>query len=283
MSRGVPGRTPRQWRFLCKPLPDELYPSHLIRLACFNAMDIGEMLGKPSVQIRQLRDFGYGMGMYCQMTGIDNPIGVRRQMTLLRYLLCDRPSVVDPGDTALAAMTRGSPRQGDFLRVCPRCLSEEHARSGFAIWHLSQQLPLTLVCLRHRKRLSNVRCRGRLRLPIASDVPSTLPEPTAFMQAMAIADAEVFAVSETPKQRQHFVRSLHASLFKESSGRLTALRHAATLRRLVPNVEPMKGILVSPHIEFGLAQFAQNADLITDNILLSLLRAMLIMSDSPCE
>lgn len=268
----------------CPLLFDEAYPSHLARLAAQNVVGIEELLGIRQVEVSQFRDFGLGMGTYCRIMGIADPLQARIGRTLVAYFLHDRltmPGLAKCSDATFSKMLRRYRRSGSFLRMCPDCFAEERKQWGFSIWHLSHQLPCTLVCTAHRVGLINVRLPEKFRLPTVSDTRGTPYKVGPYVKALADAESEVFRCCGTPDLRDRLASELRAAVFRETDGRLAALRVAAHLRTLIPLENELIGLFPPLFFENGLEDFHFLDARLVDSSLLSVLRgSLMLMSGS---
>jgi hypothetical protein len=260
----------------CFPfLHDEAYLSHLIRVANFKVVSVESVIEKRQFELRNLRDFGFGVAGYCRFLKINDAARVRRERTLLPYFLFDRTNCSGFGDAILATMMRGFRREGARLRMCAHCLEAEQARWGFGIWHLSHQLPCTVVCGSHGEILNSVTFGNRpLRLPEPRDwQPPSFPV-TPFLRVLANADFEIFGNCTSPQRRERLVNCLRSAAFRPGDGRLSALDRAARIRHLIPG-QLLTDLGIAPFLDPYLEQFVREGQI--DNTTLALLYASLLI------
>jgi hypothetical protein len=250
----------------------------------FNTVSVTALLNKHHADPRQMRDFGFGIEEYCRRLGLNDPLRARRETSLFRYFPFDRCVTQDIGDIELAAMVRRRQRLGNIFRACPTCVELESATHGCAIWHLTQQLPLVLVCVEHQEELIGVPVSQSLRLPAKSDLRRGCGTPSPFRHVLASAEVEVFSKSALPQQRTDFEAAVRRCLFKPSDGRVAAADCARTLRSMCTENVPLLSPYMDASLESSIEAFIRAPGLFVDSRLLSLLVVLIRGMDvSPCR
>lgn len=222
-------------------IADELYLSHLIRLATINTRYVSELLGGARAELRGLRDIGMHLSKLAQVFSgrIEHQWNFRLNSTLIAFFIDQRISdamIHTWPEQVLSAMLRSRTSLGGTMRMCPACVSEELRGMGFPIWHLTHQFPHTFVCLFHRCLLVEVDMQEELRLPQLR-VPRTYLEPSnefERLHSFSIADRIAFNACLSSASRKSLCLAIRDKLGHKDVGRLRALELAAAIRHALP-------------------------------------------------
>ena len=114
-------------------IADELYVSHLIRLATINTRYVSELLGGARAELRGLRDIGMHLSKLAQVFSgrIEHQWNFRLNSTLIAFFIDQRISdamIHTWPELVLSAMLRSRTSLGGTMRMCPACVSEELSR-----------------------------------------------------------------------------------------------------------------------------------------------------------
>lgn len=82
----------------------------------------------------------------------------------------DLQGMVSVGDPEWRVIARSIPK----LKYCPVCMKEEVEAYGESYWHREHQIPSITACRKHKCRLIDYKCNGRLQLAEKPVLPENI-------------------------------------------------------------------------------------------------------------